>query len=196
MIRGVSKIDNIFKNVSFTEEEIKMLEENFHKVSVKKGEFILNVGDVTRHLYFVESGCLRVFFSDKFGKEHTIEFAVTDWWSSDFTSFYTMSKSIVTIECIKDAVLYRVHKKDLDFLHSQIPILETFYRLKLQGAYSSLLRRTLDSLSKPAKDRYLDFTSKYPAIVNNVKNYHIASYLGIATETLSRVRKEIVKDKK
>jgi len=194
MLKDKSVINRIFKNVFFTQEEIELLAKKFQKISVKKNDVILDVGDITNYLYFVDSGCLRVFLRDKLGKEHTIEFAITDWWSSDFTSFYTMSKSTVTIECIQSSVLYGVHKEDLDFLHSRIPILESFYRSKLEGAYSSLQKRTLGNLSKSAKERYIDFITNYPDIVKCIKNYHIASYLGIATETLSRIRKEIARN--
>ncbi|WBX70393.1 cyclic nucleotide-binding domain-containing protein [Tenacibaculum retecalamus] len=61
----------------------------------------------------------------------------------------------------------------------------------MEKAFASFQKRILASLAQSAKERYVSFISTYPNIEQSVKNYHIASYLGITTETLSRVRKEI-----
>lgn len=189
-------INSIFKNVSFSQKEMKIIGDSFHKVLVNKGDVVLNIGDTVDHLYFVESGCLRVFFRDESGKDHTLQFAINDWWLSDFTGFFSKSKSITTIECIKSSVLYKLSKDDLDNMYKKIPKLENFFRLKLESAYSSFQKRTLDNLSKTTKQRYLDFMLNYPDIVKCIKSYHIASYLGIAVETLSRLKKEIKNESK
>jgi len=184
-------IQSIFKNIFFTEKEKEIISENFHKISVKKGDVLLNDDEIVDYTYYVESGCLRAFFCDESGKEHTIQFAITDWWLSDFTAFFSKSKSIIKIECLKDAVLHKLYRDDLEEMYKEIPKLEIFFRLKLENAYASFQRRTLDKLSKSTKERYLEFISSYPEIVKHIKNYHIASYLGTTTETLSRLRRII-----
>jgi len=189
MYKEETIIDSIFKNIFFTEKEKEILSENFQKISVKKGQVLLDVDEVVDYTYYVESGCLRAFFTDESGKEHTIQFAITDWWLSDFTAFFSKSKSIIKIECLKDAVLHKLYRDDLVNMYKEIPKIEIFFRLKLERAYSSFQRRTLDNLSKSSKERYFEFISTYPEIVELVKNYHIASYLGIATETISRLRR-------
>ena len=69
--------------------------------------------------------------------------------------------------------------------------LNAFFRKKMERAFASFQKRILANLSQSATERYLDFVSNYPNIEQQVKNYHIASYLGITTETLSRIRKEL-----
>jgi len=99
----------------------------------------------------------------------------------------------MTIECIQDANLYEISKKDIDILFLKVPKLETFFRKKMEKAFSSFQKRILSSLSQSAKERYVTFIRTYPNIEKTVKNYHIASYLGITTESLSRIRKELTK---
>jgi CRP-like cAMP-binding protein len=139
----------------------------------------------------VSDGCLRTFYIDRDAKEHTLQFAIKDWWISDYTSYFANTKSILSIECIQDATIYKISKKNIESLYIEIPKLETFFRKKLEGAFASFQKRILSSLSQSAKERYASFTQTYPNIEQQVKNYHIASYLGITTESLSRIRKEI-----
>ncbi|WP_341225397.1 Crp/Fnr family transcriptional regulator [uncultured Arcticibacterium sp.] len=186
-----SIISEIFKTISFSADEIKLVESKFEKITLEKGATLLNAGKTVNHQYFISSGCLRTYFIDNSGKEHTIQFAIQDWWISDYTAFFTSSTAIMTIDCIQDAVVYKVSKEAMDGLYLKIPSLETFFRKKMEGAFASFQKRILGSLSQSAKERYTSFISTYPNIEQSVKNYHIASYLGITTESLSRIRKEI-----
>lgn len=186
-----SVIKEIFKNLSFTDKEIQIIENLFHKVIVKKGTILLNADEFANTQYYILNGCLRTFHIDTHGKEHTVQFGIKDWWISDYTAFFTSEKSIMTIEVIQDATLYRITEKDKETLYQQIPKIDRFFRLKLERAFASFQKRILANLSQTATERYLNFIKTYPNIEKNLKNYHIASYLGITTESLSRIRKEL-----
>jgi CRP-like cAMP-binding protein len=181
----------IFKDLSLSEKERIRIENKFEQLNLKKGELLLKANDIVNHQYYVGNGCLRTFFMDKHAKEHTLQFAIKDWWISDYTSYFTNTKSILSIECIQHATIYKISKENIENLYLEIPKLETFFRKKLEGAFASFQKRILSSLSQSAKERYASFTQTYPNIEQQVKNYHIASYLGITTESLSRIRKEI-----
>jgi CRP-like cAMP-binding protein len=182
----------IFKDLSLSEKERIRIENKFEQLNLKKGELLLKANDIVDHQYYVADGCLRTFFMDKHAKEHTLQFAIKDWWISDYTSYFTNTKSILSIECIQNATIYKISKENIESLYLETPKLETFFRKKLEGAFASFQKRILSSLSQSAKERYASFTQTYPNIEQQVKNYHIASYLGITTESLSRIRKEIV----
>lgn len=186
-----TKIKDIFKDLVFSEDEIKIIESVFHKVDVKKGIVLLNAGDNVNEQYYILEGCLRSYHIDSHGKEHTVQFGIKDWWISDFIAFFSSEKAIMTIEVIQDATLYRITDKDKEFLYEQIPEIEHFFRIKLEKAFASFQKRILTNLSLTAKERYLSFIKTYPNIEKIIKNYHIASYLGITTESLSRIRKEL-----
>lgn len=186
-----SIVNNLFFTLDFSPEEVIFLNEKLDRLDLKKGDFLLKNGENVTNQYYVESGCLRTYFVDDSGKEHTLQFAIHDWWISDYTAFFSAGKAILNIEVLQDSVLYRVSKEDMDVLFKDIKGLETFFRKKMERAFAGFQMRILANLSQSATERYLDFVANYPNIEQQVKNYHIASYLGITTETLSRIRKEL-----
>ena len=188
-----SKISDIFNDLTFSKAEIKIIESVFHKATYKKGSILLYAGDIADTQYFIYNGCLRSYLMDSHGKEHTVQFGIKDWWISDYTAYFSSSKSIMNIEVIKDATLYTISHDDKEFLYTQIPKIESFFRKKLERALAAFQNRILRSLSQSASERYTNFIESYPNIDKNLKNYHIASYLGITTESLSRIRKELSK---
>jgi len=186
-----SKISVIFNDLTFSEAEIKIIESVFHKETYKKGTTLLRAGEIVDAQYFIYSGCLRSYLMDSHGKEHTVQFGIDEWWISDYTAYFSSSKSIMNIEVIKDATLFKLSHSDKEYLYAQIPKIESFFRKKLERAFTALQRRILRNLSQSASERYVNFITSYPSIEKNVKNYHIASYLGITSESLSRIRKEL-----
>ncbi len=186
-------IKEIFEDVIFTEDESTFLYHQLEKISLKKGDFLLKEGEEIKEIFYVHTGCLRSYFIDKEGKEHILQFAVKAWWISDYITLYgsTNTKAVSYIECIQEAVVYRISKREFDRLCEQFPRIGFFYIKKMEGAFASFQNRILENLTLTAKDRYLNFVNAYPTIERKVKNYHIASFLGITTESLSRIRKEI-----
>ena len=183
-------LDEIFSEVQLSQEEKEKIELKFTIIQIKKGELLLKAGDIATHQYYVSSGCLRTFFIDEHAKEHTIQFAIHDWWISDYTAFYDSTKATMNIECIKDATLYKITRKALEVLFEDIPQLESFFRKKIEKAFANYQKRMLAILSQPAQERYFSFLKQYPNIEKEVKNYHIASFLGITTQSLSRIRRK------
>jgi len=184
-----SIVSDIFKNISFSEKDLIFMTNTFTKITLKKGDIVLAPGTYANHQYYVYSGCLRSFFINASGKDHTTQFAIKDWWISDYTSFFTDEKAVMSIECIQDAIIYKFSRKDMNILCEKIPKVETFFRNKMEKAFANFQKRILEYLSQSAKERYLKFVIEYPDIEKCIKNYHIASYLGITTESLSRIRK-------
>ncbi len=189
-----SMITEIFQDISFSQKEINIIEGKFRKLDLKKGTTLLKANETVVNQYYVYNGCLRTYFIDKLGKEHTLQFAINDWWISDYTAFFSTTKSIMNIESLQDTTLYKISKRNMEDLYLEIPQLETFFRKKMERAFASFQKRILASLSQSAKERYVSFISTYPNIEQSVKNYHIASYLGITTESLSRIRKELTRN--
>lgn len=188
-----SIILEIFSDISFTEEELDAMYGKLKKTTLQRRKFLLKAEEEVSDLYYVHSGCLRSYFIDSSGKEHTLQFAIKGWFISDYIALYGRggNKAVSYIECIKDAILYKISKKDFDNLCYTIPKISHFSNRKLELAFAAFQGRILENLTLSAKKRYLNFVNSYPDIEQNVKNYHIASFLGITTESLSRIRKEI-----
>jgi len=120
-----------------------------------------------------------------------LQFAINDWWISDYTAFFSESKAMISIRSVHKSTILRVSRKNMEDLYEKIPQVAHFNRIKLEKAYSALQKRILANLSMTAKERYISFINSYPNIEQSVQNYHIASFLGITTESLSRIRKEL-----
>lgn len=186
-------IAEIFKDISFTKAEAKLMSEQLEEIKLVKGDFLLKAGEEIDAIHYIHEGCLRTYFEDSSGKEHTLQFAIKGWWTSDYIALYgaAESKAVSNIECIKDTTLYRISKREFDILCQKIPTVNSRYIKNLESAFAAFHRRILNNLTLTAKERYVNFLAAYPNIEQNVKNYHIASYLGITTESLSRIRKEL-----
>ncbi|WP_310991626.1 Crp/Fnr family transcriptional regulator [Aequorivita marina] len=184
-------VKTIFKDLSFTTTENELLAHSFKRLELSKHNLLLEAGQQVNDQYFVASGCLRTYYIDPDGKEHTVQFAVEDWWISDYTAFFNSSQAAMHIECIQDSTLFKITKNEMEALYLAMPKLESYFRKKMERAFSSFQKRIISNLAQSASERYLNFIHTYPNIEQSVKNYHIASYLGITTQSLSRIRKEL-----
>ena len=160
---------------------------------VPKGDVLIRQGQAVKNTYFVTDGCLRSYCIDKNGKEHTLQFAIKDRWISDFIAIYNNELATLTVECITDSNIIEFNAKDLDRIHSLFPEFEAFQRKNLERHVVSLHKRILNQLQLSAPERYDLFLAQYPDIEQYTPNYHIASYLGITQQSLSRIRVEKAK---
>jgi CRP-like cAMP-binding protein len=183
---------NITKRIQITEEEWNGFMALMKPRSLKKREFLLKAGDVCEYNSFIIKGCLRTFFTDEKDHEHIFQIGFEDWWASDLMSFVTGEPANYSIEALEDTDLLVMHKSDYDPLLQNFPRFERFFRLLMQNAYVAAQRRTIDSMSLNAERRYRDLVKKYPSLEMRVAQHHIASYLGITPEALSRIKRGII----
>lgn len=185
------RANDIFKGIDFSAAQMEAVEAKLTAITVKRGEVILIAGQQVPYQYYVYSGCLRTFYIDDAGKEHTLQFAIHDWWISDYTAFFTGGTALLNIECVQDATIYRISKEGMEQLYKEVPAVETFFRIKMERFFATFQKRILSGLAMSAKEKYKSFLKTYPNIETSIKNYHLASYLGITPESLSRVRAEL-----
>ena len=187
MKKLLNKIKNSISLSAQAEEYIYSISK---EKKVSKGEVLIREGQTVNKTFFVTQGSLRSFCVDKEGKEHTLQFAIKDWWISDFMAIYNNEPASLTVECITDATVIEFNAQKLDEIYLQFPEFEAFQRKNLERHVVSLHKRILNQLQLTALERYNLFLEQYPNIEQHVPNYHIASYLGITQQSLSRVRAE------
>lgn len=185
--------DHINSRTAISNEEFETIMKLVRVVEFKKKEFIIRPKQLIAHHFFVLHGCLRSFFMDTSGKENTDTFAVEDWYIGDYTSYFLGEQTTLFVECLEDCQLIRIDKENWESLYHKIPNLETYTRINLERSLAATQRKTINNLTLSAKERYLHFRKTYPNLEQRVKNYHIASYLGIAPESLSRVRGDFMR---
>jgi CRP-like cAMP-binding protein len=183
-------INKIKNSISLSSQAEKYIYSISKEKMVSKGEILIKEGQTVNKTFFVTQGSLRSFCVDKEGKEHTLQFAIKDWWISDFIAIYNNEPASLTVECISDSVVIEFNAQKLNEIYLRFPEFEQFQRKNLERHVVSLHKRILNQLQLTALERYNLFLKQYPNIEQHVPNYHIASYLGITQQSLSRVRAE------
>ena len=182
---------HITSRVPLTDEEFNICTKFFISRKLKKHQFLLNEGDVCKYVGFINSGCLREYSIDNKGVEHIIQFAIEDWWVSDLHSFLSGLPATFNIDALHDSEVLLIEKSAREELLNSCPKMERFFRLLIESNHVATQQRIADSLSTSAEERYLKFIKTYPKLFEQVPQNHIASYLGITPQSLSRIRKEL-----
>jgi CRP-like cAMP-binding protein len=182
---------NVRQKINLTDEELAVYYALFERKTVRKRELLLREGAVCKYSYFVVQGSLRSFNTDEKGVEHIVQFAFEDYWMTDMYSFLSCKPALYSIEAMEDTELLRIDATNNELAFAKIPQLERLFRLRLQNAYIALQHRLIAAHSDSAEARYLDLIARYPTIAQRVPQHQIASYLGIAPESLSRIRKRL-----
>lgn len=160
---------------------------------VKKGRQMVGKGQVCKDIFFVEKGLLRQYTIDEQGREHIIHFAPENWIVSDRSSAYFNQAGEYFIDAIEDS---EVIVMDERFIREASEISCTFRENNHKALHNhirQLQHRIIQLLSVPAETRYSEFLNVYPDLLLRVPQWMIASYLGVTPESLSRIRKELVK---
>ncbi|MDF3077883.1 MAG: cyclic nucleotide-binding protein [Sphingobacteriaceae bacterium] len=177
--------------VSLTKEEEGLIKQFLTPKKLRKKQYLLQDGDVCKHIAFVEKGALKAYTVDESGTEHIVQFALEGWTISDLYSFLTGEPATYNIDAVEDSELILISKAAHEELLQQLPKYETYIRLQITGAYIALQKRLTSIISLPLEERYKHFTTTYPDIAQRVPQHMIASYMGLTPETLSRIRSRI-----
>jgi CRP-like cAMP-binding protein len=184
-------IDYFNKFLPLDGEEKAFVEEFFKERRVKRRQFILQEGEISKHNTFVIEGCFKMYYVDNNGKEHNLQFAIENWWIGDIGSFHSEQPSKLYIEAVENSVILQIRKEDQLKLFVDYPKFNRIFRMLAENAMVSLQKRILQNISSTAEERYLDFLKRHPQLFNRISNVQIASYLGVTPEFLSAIRKKI-----
>src|SRR5476651_2404078 len=181
-------IECVSRYVALTDDEINHFVTFLKITKVKRRQFIVQPGFVCRNKSYVVKGAFRAYLVDNEGKEHTLAFAIEDWWISDYSSLIYQEPATLFVEALEDSVLIQVNYDDEQTFLKEIPKLEKFERIITQRSLAFQQKRLLSTFTKTAEQRYDEFISKYAAVAQRVPQYALASYLGFSTEYLSKIR--------
>lgn len=188
MYTATRKKDNeMNKQMTVKPNEWEDFKHLFKRQEVPAKKVLLKEGQVSRTMFFIEKGCLRTWINND-GKEITTQFFFEGDSVSSIESFRTNQPSLYSIETIEPSILQTISQKDFQDILENSPEL----RKKLED---HLFRRLFQSqqlmysyLKNNPQKRYEELTENYPHIVQRVPQHYIASYLGITSVSLSRIR--------
>ncbi|NVO04417.1 MAG: Crp/Fnr family transcriptional regulator [Bacteroidetes bacterium] len=183
-------IQHLRRFIDLSENDIELFKKYSETNQLKKKEFVLQENKICKHLYFVEKGCLKMYFINKKGIEQITQFAIDGWWISDYQSFINTAPSDYYIETIEESKIVSIESNNLDKLLIELPQLEKYFRKMMQKAIAGAQLRSKLLYEMSKEEFYFHFSNSYPEFMLRVPQYMIASYLGITPEYLSELRKK------
>jgi CRP-like cAMP-binding protein len=184
---------HILQRIELTENEIEDALSFYSVAKVPKKEHLFKQGSPCVVESFVVSGTMRAYYTDLKGLEHVLNFAFPDWWVGDMAAFLTGEPSGLSIQAMEDTIVLSIDALRKEALLQAVPKLERFFRIIIQKHLSAFQKRFLLALSASASERYQELLRISPGIEQLVPQHQIASYLGILPESLSRMKKQLLK---
>ena len=185
-----SLIRHIKNYISLDRIQEEMISSKIKSFTPDKKEIIESYNTIYQHIYFVNAGCLHLYQVTEKGDVQTIQFAIKNWWLTDFDSFNAKVKSMYNIQALEKSEVVALHKNDLDYLLSEIPMLERYFRFIAERAYAATLYRISLMMNFTKEERYLNFINRFPEFAQQVPQFVLGSYLGISAEYISEIRKK------
>ena len=179
--------DTINQFATLNERVLTELKKIIEKKEALKGDLLLEQGNVCRRLYFLEKGFARGFYCQD-GKDISSWFAFENDIVTSMYSFIRQKPSIENIEVLENSRLYSISYVQLQRFYKEYPEFNLIGRLITEKYYIQLENRTFVLQHLPAKERYKKLLEAQPQLLQKASLGHIASYLGVSQETLSRIR--------
>jgi len=181
-------IDN---KLHVTDAQFEQLKDCLTPKTLRKGEILLQAGDICKYAAFVEHGCLRSYVIDPKGKEHVIQFAPENWWVSEQNSVQRKVPAIFYIDAVEDSEILLTKGDPVESFSTVVPAVGQMFNQLKQNSMYAMQKRLVNHLSATADERYLDFLNTYPSLALRLPQKMIAAYIGVAPESLSRIRNHI-----
>ncbi|CAM3440957.1 Crp/Fnr family transcriptional regulator [Flavobacterium chungbukense] len=180
---------------SISENSWKLIENIAQFQTLKKGETLLENGEIAKNLHFVAKGVLRAFITDQRGNFYNKNLFLENYFAGSKVSLMLQSPSNFTIEALEDSIVININYKKYMELIYQNDDLKNFYIAHLEKNWIiDKEQREVALVMQNATERYVGLLQKHPSIADRVPLLHIASHLGITPTQLSRIRKSLEKD--
>lgn len=175
------------KLIPLSDAEFEYILSHFKTRKIRKNQYLIQEGDSVANSFWVMEGAFRLFFTDSEGREHILQFAVEDWWLSDYQAYYSQGKASLNAICMESGTVLALSLENYEKLCAEFHVLDHFFRKKSNAGYVALQKRITSLLSDSPLKKYEEFSKTYPGLMQRIPKKYIASYLGISRETLSRL---------
>lgn len=162
------------------------------KITLQKNDFLLAAGKTANAYYLVEKGLIRFYVNDFNGNEITTQFICKNEIANEVSSLFQRIPSVQNIQAVTDAVVWKIDFDDFQHLYHSMESVREWGREWMSAQLFQIQQRSIEMITQSASSRYLHLMEHRPQIIHQAPLKQIASYLGIADTSLSRIRKELV----
>ena len=159
---------------------------------LSKGDHFLNAGETNPIKGLVTSGCLRVYFTEADGTERVLYFAPEGWCLTNIGNAIGEWPAVLRVDALEPTDVLVIDRERLGIACE--PACDRIWRALAESALLTFQERLVGGLRKTAAQRYLDFRRLYPGLDSRIAQYHVAGYLGVSPEFLSKLRKRLIRD--
>lgn len=180
-------------SIQLSDEEIQIINDVFIPKKIRKNQFLLQEGEVSKNATFIISGAFKQYTIDDSGKENILNLFIENSWVGDRESFINEIPSPFFIEATEVSEILVCKKEDFIAKLEKKEFMSNLVKLLFERNALRLLKRLHANKTMTAEQRITDFENNYPDFIQRFPQHIIASYLGMTKETLSRIRSNSIK---
>lgn len=181
---------------SFSPSEKRLVENCLVLRQVPKQYPLVSIGAVSKEIYFIAKGSLRLYYLTKAGEDITGFLFLENMFAGSLESFFSQVPSIQQVETLEDCELLALSHDHLEKLYWEVPTMNVLVRRLLADRLSYAQRVVASFILKKPEERYLALLEHYPQLLERVPQHMLSTYLGITPVSLSRIRRRIAQHKK
>ena len=178
----------------FSDPDLEIMLRRFEERKIKKKTNLLEAGRVSKEVYFVLEGCLRVYY-EKDGVDISAYFFTEDMFAGAYDSFTSKEPSRHSIEAIESSHLLVISYDNLQKLYQELPAMNALVRTVLEERFFALHQLFTSQILDTPEERYLNLIKERPNLLKRIPQHQIATFLGITPVSLSRIRSRVAKSK-
>lgn len=176
-----------------SDEEAQAIADSMQTKTYNKGDFLLREGQIATSTYFVLDGCVREYILTD-GEEKTTNFFTEEQWAISLNSFTPDNPSKHNWVCMEDTTVVVGDEKQAQEIFQHFPRFETISRTIMEAAFAEQKEALTSYYTDSPEQRYLKLLKSRPSLIQRIPQYHLASYIGVKPESLSRIRKRIASE--
>ncbi len=197
-MKTVDKVEEMSKNlihhirnyIRIDSKDENALLNFFQPMTFLKKEVLIPQDSKCDSHFFVVKGCLRMYFIDEKGVEQTAQFAIENWWITDYYAFERQATTQFSIQALEKTDVLQINSKNQEKLLAKFPQLERYFRIIYQKAYAASQLKSKYMANFSREQFYRHFNSNFPEFTNRIPQHILASYLNMTPEYLSEIKKK------
>lgn len=186
-----NKFIDYFSRISpLSKEEADAIAESMQTKKFKKSDFLVKEGQFSTKTYFILEGCVREYVLND-GEEKTTNFITEEQWAISLNSFAPQKAAGYNWICVEYTWVVEGDEQQGQALFKRFPRLETISRTIMEAAFTKQKESLTSYYTDSPEQRYMKLMKSRPGLFERIPQYHLASYIGVKPESLSRIRKRI-----